>query len=183
MVSRARCVYLGSCTNGAVCQSGKVAKLAQHDIICSECEQASYDKSMIGAAEWLGYPPAYRNRKVVFLGVDLHIRQSAFGVGYPQVNTLYEAGKDYGGNHSHWMLTNPPLDFICYHELGHAQLMSMYGPLRCSVCYFLLLFSSTKGALAVHCGFLWSSYPYLKIKNRTMRHTVPPIHVQVPRRK
>ena len=60
-----------------------------------------YAKSMEGAAEWLGYPPAYRNRKVLFVGVDLHIKASAYGIGYPQVNTNYNAGRDYGGNYNH----------------------------------------------------------------------------------
>ena len=55
-----------------------------------------YAKSMEGASEWLGYPPAYRNRKVLFVGVDLHIRAGAYGVGYPQVNNLFNAGRDYG---------------------------------------------------------------------------------------
>ena len=87
----------------------------------------NYDKSMTGAAEWLGYPAAYRTKKVAFLGVDLHIKASAYGVGYPQVNNLYNAGQDYGGNHNHWMLRDPaPGWATCYHELGHAQLMSMY---------------------------------------------------------
>jgi hypothetical protein len=50
-----------------------------------EALMLNYDKSMTGAAEWLGYPPAYRNRQVLYLGVDLHIKASAFGIGYPQV--------------------------------------------------------------------------------------------------
>jgi hypothetical protein len=44
-----------------------------------------------------------------------------------QVNNLYSAGHDYGGNYDHWMLSAPaPGWAVCYHELGHAQLMSMY---------------------------------------------------------
>ena len=62
----------------------------------AEALMERYAKSMDGAAEWLGYPPAYRNRKVLFVGVDLHIRASAYGVGYPQVNTNYNQKRDYG---------------------------------------------------------------------------------------
>ena len=96
----------------------------------------NYDKSMTGISEWLGYPPTYRNRKVAFLGVDLHIKASAYGVGYPQVNTLYSQGRDYGGNYNHWMLRNPaPGWAVCYHELGTSISLYLTWVVRPSVMF------------------------------------------------
>merc|ERR1712038_659945 len=61
-----------------------------------------------------------------------------YGVGYPQVNTLYSATTKYNGNKNHWLLRHPTGSSICYHELGHAQLMSIYrGETECLNNYML----------------------------------------------
>jgi hypothetical protein len=82
---------------------------------------ADYDKAMDGTAEWLGYPIGQRNRKVLYLQPDLHIRHPAYGTGYPQVNTLVEPGKTYDGDVNHWLVRSPTQWPVAYHELGHAQ--------------------------------------------------------------
>ena len=54
------------------------------------------------------------------------------GTGYPQVNI--NIGADANGpkadgpvgKSTHWMVTNPMGWYVCYHELGHSQLHSMY---------------------------------------------------------
>jgi len=85
-----------------------------------------YDTAMDGASEWGGFAPEVRNRKVLYLQNDLHIKHGAYGVGYPQVNTLYDPARTYDGNHDHWLVRNPTGWPVCYHELGHAQLLSQY---------------------------------------------------------
>jgi len=87
-----------------------------------------YNLAMDGAAEWLGYPIEHRVRgpHMLYLQPDLHIKHGAYGIGYPQVNTLFSATQTYNGNHGHWLVTNPTGWAVCYHEMGHAQLMSMY---------------------------------------------------------
>uniref|UniRef100_A0A7S2BTC5 Peptidase M60 domain-containing protein n=1 Tax=Haptolina brevifila TaxID=156173 RepID=A0A7S2BTC5_9EUKA len=87
-----------------------------------------YDEAMMGVWEWLGYPPSAREGGVhtLFLQPDLHIKHGAFGIGYPQVNTIWNAYTTYNGNHNHWLIQDPTADHVCWHELGHAQLRSIY---------------------------------------------------------
>jgi hypothetical protein len=83
----------------------------------------TYDLAMDGTAEIWGYPPAMRSGGVhtLFLQPDLQIRASAYGVGYPQVNVEFRAGRDYGGNANEWMIQNATQWYVTWHELCHIQ--------------------------------------------------------------
>ena len=83
-----------------------------------------YDLAMDATAEWGGYPPRLRELQGVhtlFLQPDLHIKHSAYGIGYPQTNTNYQAARTYNGNHDHWLIQQPTAWSTCFHELGHSQ--------------------------------------------------------------
>ena len=93
-----------------------------------------YDLAIDGASEWLGlYPPFRsqaapkgRHRHVLFLAPDLHIKETAYGVGYPQVNVEHSTNTDYGGWAQEWMVRNPTGSYVTWHELGHACFQTKY---------------------------------------------------------
>jgi hypothetical protein len=85
-----------------------------------------WDLAMDGVSELLGYPPEERNRTVLYQQVDVHIRHGVFGIGYPQINNPYDPHRVEDGDKDHWLLTEPTAWEVDYHELGHAQLMSMF---------------------------------------------------------
>ena len=85
-----------------------------------------WDSAMDGVSEYMGILPKDRNKEVLYLQPDLHIRHGSFGIGYPQINQLYEPNDDETGNSDHWMLEDPTHDYVEYHELGHAQLITMF---------------------------------------------------------
>lgn len=85
----------------------------------------NWDKGMDGESEFYGYP-SNRGRTVLFMGVDISIAHTAYGVGYPAVNHVYDPNKIYNGNKTNEMMAGPlawPVDF---HELSHAQMGSQY---------------------------------------------------------
>jgi hypothetical protein len=86
---------------------------------------AIWDRALNGISEFLAYPPEARNRSVLYHQVDVHIRHGAFGIGYPQVNNTYDPHAEGDGNQDHWILRNPLAFEVEYHEMGHAQLMSI----------------------------------------------------------
>lgn len=87
----------------------------------------AWDKAMDGVSELMGFPPEKRNRTVLYQQVDVQIRHNVFGIGYPQVNNTYDpSSTSDAGNSKHWLLTDPTRFEVDYHELGHAQLMSMF---------------------------------------------------------
>ena len=79
-----------------------------------------YDTAMTASFEFRGIPVEKKSRKMLYLQPDLHIRHGAYGIGYPQVNTLYNSQTTYSGDHNHWLVRQPERDAICYHELGHS---------------------------------------------------------------
>ncbi|MDA8646149.1 M60 family metallopeptidase [Porticoccaceae bacterium] len=85
-----------------------------------------WDLAMDGVSEFMGILPEDRNKVVAYLQPDLRIRHGAFGIGYPQVNELYDPEREETGNSTHWFLTNPSQSYVEYHEMGHAQLISMF---------------------------------------------------------
>jgi len=85
-----------------------------------------WDLAMDGVSEYMGILPKDRNKEVLYLQPDLHIRHGSFGIGYPQINQLYNPNDDEVGNSDHWMMQDPTHDPVEYHELGHAQLMTMF---------------------------------------------------------
>ena len=101
-----------------------------------------YDRAMTGVAMWKGYVPSQRNKHIGYLQVDLHIKHGAYGIGYPQVNQLYDppTKRDYGGDYNHGLLHNPMHLPVEYHEWGHAQLTSFYRGEIEAECNFLYTF-------------------------------------------
>ncbi|MAD99248.1 MAG: hypothetical protein CMK53_01300 [Proteobacteria bacterium] len=87
----------------------------------------NWDKAMDGVSELLGYP-LIRNRKVLYIQVDVYGRHGVYGIGYPQINNLYNPLDKTNGNKVAWFLLNesPSRDPLFwdteFHELGHAQL-------------------------------------------------------------
>merc|ERR1719162_1789186 len=58
-----------------------------------------YNLGMDGVAEIFGYPIEKRNRGVhmLYLMPEPHIKAGAYGIDYPQVNTIYEPWREYNG--------------------------------------------------------------------------------------
>ncbi|MHC4743530.1 MAG: M60 family metallopeptidase, partial [Planctomycetota bacterium] len=84
-----------------------------------------WDLAMDGVSEMLGFP-LVRNRTVLYVQPDITIAHGAYGIGYPQVNQLYNPHSSTDGDSSHFFLTNPIGWSTTYHELGHAQLFSKF---------------------------------------------------------
>ena len=101
-----------------------------------------YDRAMTGIAFWKGYLPSQRNKHIGYLQPDLHIKHGAYGIGYPQVNQLYEppTRRQYNGNERDGLLHNPMAVPVEYHEWGHAQLTSFYRGELEAECNFLYTF-------------------------------------------
>ena len=88
-----------------------------------------YDLAMDGVREMGGFEVGTENKHVLYIQPDLQIKHSAYGTGYPQVNTLIKCSTDGpigNGQSDHWMVTNATGWSTTWHELGHAQLMTMY---------------------------------------------------------
>jgi len=91
----------------------------------------NWDKAMDGVSELFGYP-LIRNRKVLYMQVDVYIRHGVYGIGYPQINNLYNPKNTSNGNKVQWFLLNqsPARDPLFwdteFHELGHATLMQLF---------------------------------------------------------
>ncbi len=107
-----------------------------------------WDVCMDGVAEVTGFKPEERNRRILYVAPDLHIMFGVYGIGFPQVNNLYDAKKVSTGNENHWFLKDPsvagnqwPTE---YHELGHAQLPSMYPGETESVIHMLFTYVRNK---------------------------------------
>ena len=82
----------------------------------------NWDKAMDGVSELLGYP-LIRNHKVLYMQVDVYLEHGAFGIGYPQINNIYNPLRGTNGNNNVWFLRDPTGSAVEFHELGHAQLM------------------------------------------------------------
>jgi len=99
-----------------------------------------YDAAMDGNNELAGYYGTgfHKDKHVLWIQPDLHIRHVAYGIGYPQVNILVNSnsqGHNLGprmdhadplGKSKQWMVNSPTGWYVTYHELGHAQLPTMY---------------------------------------------------------
>ena len=92
----------------------------------------NWDKAMDGVSELLGYP-LIRNRKVLYMQVDVPNQRGVYGIGYPQINHHYNPNDQAlpehaqaNGNNNKWFLRDPTGWPIEFHELGHAQHMSMF---------------------------------------------------------
>lgn len=94
-----------------------------------------WDRAMDGVSELDGYAGLgsdgvyRRNRKVMYLQTDVHIKHGAHGIGYPQINVISAApgaGPEGDGRSRNWMVTDPTGFEIEWHELGHAELPTMF---------------------------------------------------------
>jgi len=88
-------------------------------------QMQDWDLAMDGFSELLGFP-LVRNRTVLYVQPDINIAHGAYGIGYPQVNNIYNPNAGTNGNSSHYFLTDPIGWSTTYHELGHAQLFSKF---------------------------------------------------------
>jgi N-terminal domain of M60-like peptidases/Concanavalin A-like lectin/glucanases superfamily/Peptidase M60, enhancin and enhancin-like len=85
-----------------------------------------WDTSMQAFSEFVGIPADKRNDVVLYMQPDVQIRFSAFGIGYPQVDNLYDPRGDERGDSQAPMVTDPLTTDADFHELGHAQLFSKF---------------------------------------------------------
>lgn len=88
---------------------------------------AQHDLAMDAMNELMGYPDG-KGKETMYPQVDLSLRASVFSPGYPSVNISYNPNTDYGGNHNHFLLTDPgnAADWY-YHEEGHAWSFPKFG--------------------------------------------------------
>lgn len=86
---------------------------------------ADWDARMDVVSDLLGYP-LIRNNVILYVMQDVRIYHPGYlGIGYPQINTLYDPYAPQDGNSQDWFL-RPGWQTLSddeFHELGHAQLM------------------------------------------------------------
>lgn len=94
-----------------------------------------WDMAMDGVSEVFGRPPNTRNKKVCYYQNDITLPGGAHGIGYPQVNHLWNplstavGHQPIAGYANSWYLRDPASlsgAQIEFHETGHAQGPSMY---------------------------------------------------------
>ena len=80
-----------------------------------------HHNALASVSELVGVPIHKRNKHILYVQPDLHIRHGAFGVGYPQVNNLVSSGPDGPKKQSHhFFVAKPHLDSgTLWHELCH----------------------------------------------------------------
>lgn len=89
---------------------------------------ADWDARMDVVSDLLGYPNI-RNNHILYVMQDVRILHPGYyGIGYPQINTLYDPYAVQNGNSTHWFLTPGATNLweSEFHELGHAQLMTKF---------------------------------------------------------
>jgi hypothetical protein len=98
---------------------------------------ATWQTAMNGLCEYGGYPTE-RSHKAMYLQPDVHIKHGAHGIGYPQVNVVYNPNTiaSESGRSSNWMVTDPMKSDIEWHETGHAQSATMYRGESEAICNF-----------------------------------------------
>jgi len=79
------------------------------------------DDALTSVSDLVGVPVEKRNKHILYLQPDLHIKHGAYGVGYPQVNQLMKSGPDGPiAKPSHFFVAKPYLDStVTWHELCH----------------------------------------------------------------
>jgi len=79
------------------------------------------DEALTSVSELVGVPIEKRNKHVLYVQPDLHIKHGSYGVGYPQVNQDMKSGPDGPvAKPSHFFVAKPYLDWpTTWHELGH----------------------------------------------------------------
>lgn len=56
------------------------------------------------------------------------------------MNTNWDARATYNGNHNHWLIQDPTYSYVTWHELGHAQLRSIYRGEEEAIVNYLLTY-------------------------------------------
>jgi hypothetical protein len=86
----------------------------------------AWDVSMQGQSEFFGIPPDKRNDVTLYLQPDVQLRFPWFGIGYPQVNSVFFPGIDEKGDGKNPLVVDPLMTDSEFHELGHQQAMSFF---------------------------------------------------------
>jgi hypothetical protein len=89
---------------------------------------ADWDARMDVVSNLLGYP-LVRNNVILYVMLDVRILYNGFlGIGYPQINNIYDPYAQQNGNSDHWFLVPGPQSMSDdeFHELGHSQLMEKF---------------------------------------------------------
>ena len=97
-----------------------------------------WETAMDGVCEYGGYP-LQRTHKVLYLQPDVFIKHGSHGIGYPQINVLYNPGRIAAetGWSKNWMMTDVMKYEIEWHEMGHAQLPTQYRGETEAMCNFV----------------------------------------------
>lgn len=87
---------------------------------------ADWDKAADILNDFMGFPRD-RGRETMYNQVDVVFKADAFAPGYPAVNNTYDPKRDYGGNHSNYLLRGPQhAAYTEFHEMGHAYLFTKF---------------------------------------------------------
>jgi hypothetical protein len=89
---------------------------------------ADWDARMDVVSNLLGYP-LVRNNVTLYVMLDVRILYNGFlGMGYPQINNIYDPYAPQNGNSDHWFLVpgSQSMSDDEFHELGHSQLMEKF---------------------------------------------------------
>ena len=103
-----------------------------------------WDKSMKGVSEFVGIAPEKRNDVVMWSQTDLQLPGGAHGIGYPQVNILYNPLADARGSSAHPAVNDPLNQQTEFHELGHSQLFSKFDGETEALVNFPIVYVSTQ---------------------------------------
>lgn len=105
---------------------------------------AEWDRAMQGVNELMGFAPGTRNRTAHYMAMDLALRRSVAGVGYPSNNNSWNPDSRSGGNSRHALITKPVGSWLEYHELGHAHALKGFEGEKESVVHILLFYVLNK---------------------------------------
>ncbi len=89
---------------------------------------ADWDARMDVVSNLLGYP-LVRNNLILYVMLDVRIYWNGFyGIGFPQINNIYDPYADQNGNSDQWFLVpgSQSMSDMEFHELGHSQLMEKF---------------------------------------------------------
>jgi hypothetical protein len=103
-----------------------------------------WDRAMQGVNELMGFAPGERNRTTHYIAMDLALRSSVAGVGYPANNNNWDPSSSSGGKSNHALITKPVSSWVEYHELGHAHSLRGFEGEKESVVHILLMYVLNK---------------------------------------
>ena len=88
-----------------------------------------HNKALKETSNIFGVPPEMRNKHILYVQVDVDIKYSVFGVGYPQINQATTSGPDGPlANKGHFFVSKPFLQWdVLWHEWGHCNVVGVFG--------------------------------------------------------